>query len=715
MFFDSKFMKMDGQSKRFVRFHNNAVASTDTYGNYTFEVEKNLLHGPRAKKGFGRGSEGSSGFGKFLRFGAARVHSEGYASKKSRIWDPRDNKNLHRWNRFFVLSCLAALFIDPLFYYLPIVNSNVCLEIDKHLAIVITILRSITDIFYLVHMGIQFRTGYIVASSRVLGRGELVRNPVLIAKRYLKGRFFVDLIAVLPLPQIIIWVVIPALAGTTADNTKNALRLIILIQLIPRMYPLTQSGKSAGFVPETAWTGAAYNLLLYMLISHFFGACWYLLAVERQDTCWRFASKNDSTFRREFLDCSSLDNSFERNSWNSSTAKSLCENSDFFNYGIYADALAHSIVSTKKFVIKYFYCLWWGLRNLSTLGQGLATSSYVGEVVFSISIAIIGLTLFARLIGNMQTYLQSLTVRLEEMRLQRRDMEQWMQHRQLPQEIRERVHNYEQYKWLETRGVKEKELVETLPKDLRRDIKRHLCLNLVKGVPLFASMDDRLLDAICERLQPTLFTSGTTVVQEGDPVNEMLFIIRGHLQSETTNGGRTGFLNIGKLKPGDFCGDELLTWALDPKAGGNLPSSTRSVAAKSEVEAFALTAEDLKFVASQFRRLHSKQVQHTFRHYSQQWQTWAACSIQAAWRRYKTRKLAELRRQEEEQNLQSAMQENSPVASASLGAALFASRFAANAMRGVHRLRSMQAAEESLSSLKLRKPSEPDFSVEEGD
>lgn len=289
-----------------------------------------------------------------------------------------------------------------------------------------------------------------------------------------------------------------------------------------------------------------------------------------------------------------------------------------------------------------------------------------------------------------------------------------MQHRQLPQVLRERVHSYEQYKWLETRGVKEKDLVSTLPKDLHRDIKRHLCLTLVKGVPLFAGMDDRLLDAICERLQPTLFIPGTNVVQEGDPVNEMLFIIRGHLQSETTNGGRTGFLNIGKLKPGDFCGDELLTWALDPKSAGNLPSSTRSVTAKSEVEAFALTAEDLKFVASQFRRLHSKQVQHTFRHYSQQWQTWAACSIQAAWRRYKSRKLAELRRRDEEQNLQHAMEESAPLVNASLGTALFASRFAANAMRGVHRLRSMQAAE-SLSSLKLRKPSEPDFSAEEGD
>ncbi|GAA0170289.1 ligand-gated ion channel [Lithospermum erythrorhizon] len=67
-----------------------------------------------------------------------------------------------------------------------------------------------------------------------------------------------------------------------------------------------------------------------------------------------------------------------------------------------------------------------------------------------------------------------------------------------------------------------------------------------------------------------------------------------------------------------------------------------------EVEAFALTVDELKFVASQFRRLHSRQVQHTFRFYSQQWRTWAACFIQAAWRRYSKRKLMELQTKEEE-------------------------------------------------------------------
>uniref|UniRef100_A0A0D3DKM8 Uncharacterized protein n=1 Tax=Brassica oleracea var. oleracea TaxID=109376 RepID=A0A0D3DKM8_BRAOL len=59
--------------------------------------------------------------------------------------------------------------------------------------------------------------------------------------------------------------------------------------------------------------------------------------------------------------------------------------------------------------------------------------------------------------------------------------------------------------------------------------------------------------------------------------------------------------------------------------------STRTVKALAEVEAFALEAEELKFVASQFRRLHSRQVEQTFRLYSQQWRTWASSFIEAAW------------------------------------------------------------------------------------
>lgn len=672
------------------------------------------------KRGIRKGSEGLKSIGRSLRFGVPRgVFPEDLKVSEKKIFDPQD-KFLQFCNKLFLISCILAVSVDPLFFYLPVFSdSETCLGIDRKLATIATTFRTIVDAFYLIRMALQFRTAYIAPSSRVFGRGELVIDPTQIAKRYMQRYFIIDLLSVLPLPQIVVWRFLLRSKGSDVLATKQALLYIILLQYIPRFFrilPLTSELKrTAGVFAETAWAGAAYYLLLYMLASHIVGSFWYLLAVERNDACWQNNCTAAVKCKKDFLYCGNQGME-DYGSWNSSILNSNCsaDDSNQFDYGIYSNALSSGIVSSKKFVSKYCYCLWWGLQNLSTLGQGLQTSTYPGEVIFSIALAIFGLILFALLIGNMQTYLQSLTIRLEEMRVKRRDSEQWMHHRLLPQELRERVRRYDQYKWLETRGVDEENLVQSLPKDLRRDIKRHLCLALVRRVPLFENMDERLLDAICERLKPCLFTESTYIVREGDPVDEMLFIIRGRLESVTTDGGRSGFFNRSLLMEGDFCGEELLTWALDPKSGVNLPSSTRTVKALREVEAFALIAEELKFVASQFRRLHSRQVQHTFRFYSQQWRTWAACFIQAAWRRYSKRKSLELRRKEEEDEAEADGNRSnmSGGGSYSIGATFLATRFAANALRGVHRNRNAKTARELV---KLQKPPEPDFTADDAD
>ncbi|KAM3340525.1 hypothetical protein P3S68_028159 [Capsicum galapagoense] len=109
--------------------------------------------------------------------------------------------------------------------------------------------------------------------------------------------------------------------------------------------------------------------------------------------------------------------------------------------------------------------------NLCSLGQDLKTSNFVWEILFAIFICIVGLILFSLLIGNMQ----SITVRVEGMRLRRRDAKQWMSHCILPDNLRKRIQRYKQYKWLQTRGVDEHYLIFDILKDLRRDVKRHLC------------------------------------------------------------------------------------------------------------------------------------------------------------------------------------------------------------------------------------------------
>ncbi|KAH7280284.1 hypothetical protein KP509_37G059700 [Ceratopteris richardii] len=653
--------------------------------------------------------------------GVNKVPVEDHKASQDNVLDPNSNF-VQQWNKIFLVSCLSALILDPLFFFLPTLKEDNCLVIDNTLMIIITVIRTITDLFYLFHMSLQFRTAYVAPASRVFGRGELVTDSKKIAKRYLSKDFWLDLVAVLPIPQVVIWIIVPSSRGPTAYHIKNSLRFIIFLQFIPRLYlifPLTsQIVKTTGVITETAWAGAAYNLGLYILASQFIGACWYFLSIERKDTCWRQQCKNSSATtgaipcQLDYLYCTARYDISQRQEWyNGTSVFENCDDPDVFDFGIYQQAFDKNITSI-PFVKKYLYCLWFGLQQLSSLGQNLETSTFLGEIFFAIFVAIIGLLLFALLIGNMQTYLQSLGVRLEEWRVKQSDTEEWMQHRQLPKELRERVRRFNQYKWVTTRGADEEGILQDLPADLKRDIKSHLCLELILEVPLFKEMDRRLLDAICDRLKPVLCTKDTLILTEGDPVNEMLFIIRGNLDSVTTNGGRTGFFNQIKLGPGQFCGEELLTWVLESKQSNNLPSSTRTIKALTEVEAFALTADDLKFVAKQFRRLHSKKLQHTFRFYSYQWRTWAACCIQGAWKRYKKRKfLAELV-ELEEQSLSKGNDDGQGDSSPSLGATIFVSRFAKNAMRGVHRLRKLNSKIPDDTFMKVAKPQEPDFEAD---
>lgn len=118
-----------------------------------------------------------------------------------KILDPR-SQVVQQWNRIFLFSCFVSLFLDPLFFYLPVVRSDQCIEIRRNAEIILTVLRSVADVFYLIQIGVRFRTAYVAPSSRVFGRGELVIDLSKISSRYVANTFAVDLVAALPLPQV---------------------------------------------------------------------------------------------------------------------------------------------------------------------------------------------------------------------------------------------------------------------------------------------------------------------------------------------------------------------------------------------------------------------------------------------------------------------------------------------------------------------------------
>ena len=102
-----------------------------------------------------------------------------------------ENKYLQIWNMMFVVSCTIAVSVDPLFFYLPLINEeNKCLALDNKLKMAAICLRSVTDII------LQF------LCPVKLARTVIVKDAWSIAKRYLLSYFLMDILAILPIPQV---------------------------------------------------------------------------------------------------------------------------------------------------------------------------------------------------------------------------------------------------------------------------------------------------------------------------------------------------------------------------------------------------------------------------------------------------------------------------------------------------------------------------------
>lgn len=108
-----------------------------------------------------------------------------------------------------------------------------------------------------------------------------------------------------------------------------------------------------------------HTLFFFFSLLKILGACWYLLSIERQEACWRSVCEmEESSCQFEFFDCNRVKDSLRVSWFTSSNVTNLCSpNARFYQFGIYGDAVT-SGVTTSAFFNKYFFCLWWGLRNL---------------------------------------------------------------------------------------------------------------------------------------------------------------------------------------------------------------------------------------------------------------------------------------------------------------------------------------------------------------
>ncbi|CAM6044249.1 unnamed protein product, partial [Sphagnum compactum] len=531
----------------------------------------------------------------------------------TQVLKPNSNtKVLRLWNKLFVISCFIGIFLDPLFFLTVSISPDYkCVVFHNRWAIAFTVLRSVTDFIFLLHMLLKFRLAI------VLNTGKVVVDSKAIALNYLRGWFALDVITVLPLPQIVILVLMNYFnPGDQANFFKNAVRWVVLLQMIPRFirFFLLVAGQSwSGFVFETAWSNFIINIFMYLLASHVVGCSWYLFGLQRVNVCLQIACSTDNTSSLlclpQYLDCgykittNSGDQS--RVNWianTSATNSCLVAQSATFPYGIYSP-MGYQVVQEPSVVHKYIYSLFWGFLQLSTLAGNQVPSLYIWEVVFTMGIAGLGLLLFGLLIGNIQNFLQPLFHRSQEIVMcgnANANVESWMRRQGLPEQMRKYVALcYDVLAYHKTSCTFDL-FLNCFP-----------CMKIHLQVELLRVMDTVVLDAICARLEQRLYIADSTVMTKDSPIKRMLFIVHGKMLSVGPNGDKQ------ELSSGSYCGEELLVSCL-AKLGlksrgafikemkGQCVMSSHDVKCLENVVVFSLEVDDLESIVNNFYNHMSK-------------------------------------------------------------------------------------------------------------
>ncbi|VVA34052.1 PREDICTED: cyclic [Prunus dulcis] len=470
------------------------------------------------------------------------------------------------WNKIIVISCVIAVSLDPLFFYIPFIDKEKkCLGMDKKLRNVALILRSLTDITFLVHIGYQIweagnKAYKAITRGNTQGQKDwqptLKNNEIIPFAKKFAGylswlSFLTDLLAVLPMPQVL-------------------------------------------------------------------GAFWYFFSVQRETSCCHQACKRNAT---DYTGCMSTFYCHDRNttSRNITFFNEHCgvefpgDSKPPFNYGIFLDSLKNDgNTGDINFPSKLCFSFWWGLRNLSNFGTNLTTSNYVWENLFAILISITGVLLFVYLIGNVQTFIQLTTTKSEEIRqkIKKKELvwETWMDKNRVPEELKKEIKKNIHKKLEKDKDADLENIFDVLHWYTKKILKRHLCWDILSQVQFLKVMDDKVLKMICDYAKPVMFPEDKTIFRRGDLLDRMLFIMEGTIftYSTTCDSGRTGAstsIPTKQLGRGKTFGEELLMWASPNKPRvDKLPTSTEIVKCHTKVEGFALSATDLLSVASKCRR-----------------------------------------------------------------------------------------------------------------
>ncbi|XP_055374642.1 potassium voltage-gated channel subfamily H member 7 isoform X3 [Condylostylus longicornis] len=429
----------------------------------------------------------------------------------------------------------------------------------------------LSDTIFLIDIVVNFRTGIMQQDNAE----QVILDPRLIAKHYLRTWFFLDLISSIPLDYIFLIFNQDFSDSFQILHAGRALRILRLAKLLS-LVRLLRLSRLVRYVSQ--WEevyilqnlqkksadrrgrnqkdkdGLSKNNLILKFLNmasvfmRIFNLICMMLLIGHWSGCLQFLVP--------------MLQGFPSNSW-----------------------VSINELQEAYWVEQYSWALFKAMSHMLCIGYGRFPPQSLTDMWLTMLSMISGATCYALFLGHATNLIQSLDSSRRQYREKVKQVEEYMAYRKLPRDMRQRITEYFEHRY-QGKFFDEELILGELSEKLREDVINYNCRSLVASVPFFANADSNFVSDVVTKLKYEVFQPGDIIIKEGTIGTKMYFIQEGVVDIVMANGEVATSLSDGSYF-GEIC---LLTNA----------RRVASVRAETYCNLFSLSVDHFNCVLDQY-------------------------------------------------------------------------------------------------------------------
>ncbi|CAI2361123.1 unnamed protein product [Moneuplotes crassus] len=402
---------------------------------------------------------------------------------RKRFFCTAREQNRIRWDLFIVLLATWNLF------YIPYSVSFEAYIISQFFT---NIMNWLIDLFFLIDIFINFRTTVVDPVT-----GDDIYNTKVIAKQYIQGKFWIDLLASIPFDIVTLFFSDSA-SGTLTFELFGLLKLIRVLRL-SRL--ITYMNLQDELKMSLKLIKLFFFLVMYI---HCVGCIWFFIVKENE----KWLPPLDYVW----------------------VGTNIYSEDPFTQY---CSSIYHSMLIL-------------GGNDLGPRGKI--------QLVFISSVLFAGAIINANIFGNMAVIISQLNKKATKFQEKVENANTSMKNLSIPEEIKEEVHRYLTYTKSTSDHQEEiNKFLSLISPSLKELVVKHISLQGISKNQIFKSRPN-IFDQILPELNTLLYTPEDTIVRQGEAPDMIYFISKGECEVYVTD-QHSDECHVKNLSIGEYFGE----------------------------------------------------------------------------------------------------------------------------------------------------------------